>query len=62
MNQTLRERMENMLFRIVERIEILQKNINEYKEEGYFESAMKCDIKMRTFKIIEEELRKELQS
>lgn len=62
MKQTLRERMENMLCRIVGRVEMLQKNINEYKEAGDFENAMKCDIKMRTFKLIEEDLRKELQS
>lgn len=54
--------MENMLFRIVDRVEMLQKSINEYKENGDFENAMKCDIKMRTFKLIEEDLRKELQS
>jgi DNA-binding FrmR family transcriptional regulator len=62
MKQTLRERMENILCRIVGRIEILQKIINEYKECGDFENAIKCDIKMRTFKLIEEDLRKELQS
>lgn len=62
MKQTLRERMENMLCRIVGRVEMLQKSINEYKETGDFESAMKCDIKMRTFKLIEEDLRNELQS
>ena len=58
----LRERMENMLYRIVGRVGMLQKSINEYKEAGDFENAMKCDIKMRTFKLIEEDLRKELQS
>lgn len=62
MKQTLRERMENVLCRIVGRVEMLQKSINEYKENGDFESAMKCDIKMRTFKLIEEDLRRELQS
>jgi len=62
MKQTLRERMENILCRIVGRIEILQKIINEYKECGDFENAIKCDIKMRTFKLIEEDLRKELKS
>jgi len=60
MKTSLRERMENMLCRIVGRIEMLQKSINEYKEAGDFENAMKCDIKMRTFKLIEEDLRKEL--
>ena len=60
MKQTLRERMENMLCGIVGRVEMLQKSINEYKEAGDFENAMKCDIKMRTFKLIEENLRKEL--
>lgn len=54
--------MEIMLCRIVGRVEMLQKSINEYKEVGDFENAMKCDIKMRTFKLIEEDLRKELQS
>jgi hypothetical protein len=58
---SFRERIENMLCRIVGRVEMLQKSINEYKEAGDFENAMKCDIKMRTFKSIEEELRKELQ-
>ena len=62
MKQTLRERMENMLCRIVGRVEMLQKSINEYKEAGDFENAMKYDIKMRTFKLIEDDLRKELQS
>lgn len=62
MKQELRERMENMFYRIVVRIEMLQKYINEYKESGDFENAMKCDIKMRTFKLVEEDLRKELQS
>ena len=62
MKQTLRERMENMLCRIVGRVEMLQKSINEYKDAGDFENAMKCDIKMRTFKLIEDDLRKELQS
>ena len=62
MKQTLRERIENMLCRIVGRVEMLQKSIDEYKENGDFENAMKCDIKMRTFKLIEEDLRKELQS
>lgn len=62
MKQTLRDRIEDMLCRIVGRVEMLQKSINEYKEDGDFENAMKCDIKMRTFKLIEEDLRKELQS
>ena len=58
---SFRERIENMLCRIVGRVELLQKSINEYKEAGDFENAMKCDIKMKTFKLIEEDLRKELQ-
>ena len=62
MRQTLRERMENMLCRIVGRVEMLQKSIDEYKDAGDFENAMKCDIKMRTLKLIEEDLRKELLS
>ncbi len=62
MKQTFRERMENMLYRIVGRVEMLQKSINEYKEAGDFENALKCDIKMRTFKFIEDDLRNELQS
>ena len=58
---SFRERIENMLCRIVGKVELLQKSINEYKEAGDFENAMKCDIKMKTFKLIEEDLRKELQ-
>lgn len=61
MKESLRERMENMLYRIVGRVEMLQKSINEYKEAGDFENAMKCDIKMRTFKLIEDDLRRELK-
>lgn len=60
MKHTLRQRIENMYCRISDRIEMLQKYINEYKESGDFENAMKCDIKKRTFKLIEEDLRKEL--
>ena len=37
MKQTLKERMENMLCRIVGRVEMLQKSINDYKAK--FESA-----------------------
>lgn len=62
MKQSLRVRMENMLCRIVGRVEMLEKSIKEYKEAGDFENAMKCDIKMRTFKLIEDDLRKELLS
>jgi hypothetical protein len=62
MKQTLRVRIQNMLCRIVGRVEVLQKHINEYKEVNDFENAMKCDIKMRTFKLIEEALRDELKS
>jgi len=62
MKQTFRERMENMLCRIVGRVEMLQKSINEYKEAKDFENALRCDIKMRTFKLIEDDLRNELQS
>jgi len=62
MKQTLRERMEYMLYRITGRVEMLQKSINEYKESNDFENAMKCDIKMRTLKLIEDDLRKELLS
>ena len=61
MKETLRERIENMLCRITNRIEMLQKSINEYKDSGDYENAMKCDIKMRTFKIIEEDLRNSLK-
>lgn len=60
MRRTLRERMEDMLNRIVGRVEMLQKSINEYKEVGDFENAMKCDIKMRTLKLVEDDLRREL--
>lgn len=62
MEQSLRVRMENMLCRIVGRVEMLEKSIKEYKEASDFENAMKCDIKMKTFKLIEDELRKELLS
>lgn len=62
MKQSFRERMENMLCRIVGRVEMLQKSINEYKEADDFENTMKCDIKMRTLKLIEDDLRKELLS
>ena len=62
MKETLRERMGRMLCRIVDRVNMLQISINQYKEAGDFENAMKCDIKMRTFKLIEEDLRKELES
>ena len=62
MKLTFRERMENMLCRIVGRVAMLQKSINEYKEANDFENAMKCDIKMRTLKLIEDDLRNELQS
>lgn len=62
MKQTLRDRIENMLCGIKGRVEMLQESINEYKENGDFEKAWTCDIKMRTLKLIEEDLRKELQS
>jgi hypothetical protein len=40
MKQTLRDRIENMLCRIVGKVEMLQKSINEYKEVGDFENQM----------------------
>ena len=62
MKETLRVKMENMLRRIADRVEMLQKSINEYKEAGDHGNAMKCNIRMQTFKLIEDDLRKELQS
>lgn len=62
MKQNLRERLENMLCRICGRIEMLEKNIKEYKENNDFENAMKCDIKRSTFQLVADDLRKELQT
>jgi predicted nuclease with TOPRIM domain len=62
MKTSLRERLENMLCRIVGRVEMLEKSIKEYKENNDFENAMKCDIKRSTFQLIADDLRKELHS
>lgn len=59
--ETLRVRLENMLCRLVGRVNMLQQSIDQYKVSGDFESAMKCDIKMRTLKLVEEDVRKLLQ-
>lgn len=45
----------------IERIEMLQHNINGYKESDDFENAMKCDIRLQTLKLVEFNLREELK-
>jgi hypothetical protein len=61
MKTSLRERLENMLCRLVGRVEMLDKSIKEYKEDNDFDNAMKCDIKRSSFQLIVNDLRKELQ-
>ena len=61
MKTSLRDRLENMLCRLVGRVEMLEKSIKEYKENNDFENAMKCDIKRSSFQLIVNDLRKELQ-
>lgn len=62
MKETLRGRMENMLCRITGRAEMLERSIKQYLEEKDYENAMKCDIKLQTLILVEEDLRKQLQS
>jgi len=45
MEKLLREKIEEMRMDIVNRIEQLYTNMQEYKIENNFEAAMKCDIK-----------------
>ena len=62
MKETLRERMENMLCRITGRTEMLKRSIKGYIAEEDYENAMKCDIKYQTLRLVEEDLRNQLQS
>ena len=46
--------------RLITRIKQLEQYVEEYKESGDYENAMKCDIKCRQLKLVESELTKEL--
>lgn len=60
MKKSLFERMLAMRERLIARIKQLEQYIDEYKEAGDYENAMKCDIKCRQLKLVESELTKEL--
>lgn len=60
MKTSLRQRLEDMLERILGRIKMLDKSIKEYKLENDFENAMKCDIKRSTLQMVADDLRKQL--
>jgi len=56
MKETLKERIERMRMNLVNRIEMLDKNIIEYKESDNYEKAMINDIKLKQLFIILNEL------
>ena len=60
MKKSFYERIESMLKRILERIAMLERNIEQYAEEGNFEDAAKCQTKRDTFLLVANDLRKEL--
>lgn len=61
MKETLRERIEQMRMRLVNRIEMLDKHIEEYKEANNYEKAMINDIKRSQLLLILGELDKALK-
>ena len=61
MRETLRERIERMRMKLVNRIEMLDKNIKEYKEANNYERAMINDIKRNQLLLILGELDKALK-
>jgi len=52
MKKTLRQNIERIQTDLIDRIEQLKKHIEEYKQENNFESAMKCDIRLKQLEII----------
>lgn len=61
MKETLRERIERMRMNMVNRIEMLDKNIKEYKEADNYERAMINDIKRNQLIIVLGEMDKALK-
>ena len=62
MKTSLRERMEAMLDRMVKRRIQLEKHIAEYVEAGNYLDASINKVKLGVLKMVEEDLRKELDS
>jgi len=61
MKEILRERIERMRMKMVSRIEMLGKNIKEYKESDNYESAMINDIKRNQLLLVLGEFDKALK-
>jgi hypothetical protein len=61
MKETLRERIERVRMNMVNRIEMLDKNIKEYKEADNYERAMINDIKRNQIIMVLGELDKSLK-
>lgn len=61
MKETLKERIERMRMNMVNRIEMLDKNIKEYKEADNYERAMINDIKRNQLLMVLGELDKALK-
>lgn len=61
MKETLRERIERMRINMVNRIEMLDKNIKEYKDADNYERAMINDIKRNQLIMVLGELDKALK-
>jgi len=57
MKETIRQKLERSLSRMIKRRNQLQKHIDEYKADDDFENAMKCDIKKNTFDLVIGDLR-----
>ena len=58
MKKSLRERLIEETNAIAERCNQLKGYVEEYKEDGSFENAMKCDIKYRQLKMVNKRLKK----
>ena len=61
MKETLRQNIERMKVDMTSRIEQLHKNIEEYKQTGDYENAMKCDLKRNTLLVVLERLNEALK-
>jgi len=61
MKETLREKIERMRMNMVNRIEMLDKHIKEYKEADNYERAMINDIKRNQLILVLGELDKSLK-